>query len=161
MSIRSVCSPTACAEKSATGNVSACRILTSKTSTAADVNTVCCKAMPGSNSLRVVQQLVAAGADTAAKSDKNATPLMFATAANAPDIVSFLTAHRYGVLLQTVQYPRWQPLAATAALSVPAAAPLAAAAASLAEGMCPKNWRTSTQQDACGNSVLTVRCRQT
>jgi ankyrin repeat protein len=42
----------------------------------------------------VVQKLVAAGADTAAKANKGTTPLTVATLVNALDIVSFMTAHR-------------------------------------------------------------------
>jgi ankyrin repeat protein len=59
-----------------------------------DINIACAKAGPGPNSLAVVQKLVAAGADTAAKATKSTTPLTVATLVNAPDIVSFMTAHR-------------------------------------------------------------------
>lgn len=69
-----------------------CRTLA--TGSAADINSVCLKVEAGPGSLVLVRKLLAAGADSAAKANKNTTPLMVATAANAPDLVSLLTAHR-------------------------------------------------------------------
>jgi ankyrin repeat protein len=60
----------------------------------------CARAGPGCNSLAVVQKLVAAGADTAAKANKGTTPLTVATLVNALDIVSFMTAHRWDQRVQ-------------------------------------------------------------